>query len=297
LLRDDRRRRQRQAERLRHLDHDPEILLVQPRLDAGGEIARGHLRAHQVEHPAAGHAGLQRRQHARRLDAIGRREQHRFGDALDVDHLHDLVARLDDLAGAVAADVRDRAPELLEERAGALEHRGVAADDDRQRCLLRAHRAARHRAVEHVDPLLRETPREVARGDRRDRREVDDDASRGQRRRSTVLAEQHRLDVGGVGDVGADELGTPGRLGRRGRVARAARDQRARRVAAPNVDRDVVARIEQVPDHRRAHRARTDESDRRHRPAPLQVRSRRSIRRRGAPQPATEASPPPPGTP
>ncbi|MNT66098.1 hypothetical protein D3C72_2041350 [compost metagenome] len=80
---------------------------MQPRLDAGGEVVRHHLGAHQVEHAAARHAGRHGLKHAAGVHVLRSGKAHGLGDAFDIDHLGDLVAQLGDLAGAVVADMSD----------------------------------------------------------------------------------------------------------------------------------------------------------------------------------------------
>ena len=82
-----------------------------------------------------------------------------------------------------------------------------------------------------------------------------------QARGDAVLAEQHLLDVGRVGHHHEDDVGALAPL--RGRVAArvALSAIERRRHLAVRVDEELVAGVDQVAGHRRAHDAEADEAD------------------------------------
>ena len=101
-----------------------------------------------------------------------------------------------------------------------------------------------------------------ARGGRGDRRHVDDQRALRQRCRGAVLAEQHLLDLRGVGHHRDEGVGALGGLGGRGRRAGAVLGGEALGLLArARVDGQLEARLAQVARHRAAHDAQADEAD------------------------------------
>ena len=91
----------------RQLEHDPQVLEVQPQRAARLEVLREHAGAVLGQHAAVGEAALQRLAHERRVGPGGARERQRLRDGLDVEGDDELVGGLGDLPRAGAADVGD----------------------------------------------------------------------------------------------------------------------------------------------------------------------------------------------
>jgi hypothetical protein len=85
----------------------------------------------------------------------------------------------------------DRPPERREDRPGALDLGGVAADEDRERRVAGALAAAGHRRVDERRALLRQPGAEVAGCRGRDRRAVGDEQALAGAIGDAVRTEQH----------------------------------------------------------------------------------------------------------
>ena len=123
-----------------------------------------------------------------------------LGDRCGVDRGDRVVDQLHHRAVSLGADVEHELPHCLEERLGALELRGVAADHDRERPVLGLRFRSCYRRVEERDVALAEPVRDRAARARRDRRHVDRKAALAQALGCSVGAEEHRLYLGRVHD-------------------------------------------------------------------------------------------------
>ena len=162
---------------------------------------------------------------------------------------------------AVGSDVHDRLADDVEKRLGCGEILGRSADHDRQRGVLGARFAARHRCVENPQAVLGAGVGQLFSDIRPDAGEVDHQGARLGMGENSVVAEQHVLDVGGVGHHDRHDVGVLDRLfGRVGGLT-ALVDQGGdafRRVVAAD---DGVPGSDQMGCHWAAHDAQSDESD------------------------------------
>ena len=101
---------------------------------------------------------------------------------------------------------------------------------------------------------------EAARRDRRDRAHVDQHAAGAHRFREPARPEQHRLDVGRIGQHGDDDPGLGDAL-KALAVARARRHRLSDRGRIQVVNDDVEPGLEEVSGHRAAHHAETHETN------------------------------------
>jgi hypothetical protein len=95
-------------------------------------------------------AAAQRRDDLVQIEPAGARKGEALADRADEAGDDDLVRGLRGLAGAMGAEVRERAAHGPEQRPGALEDCRVAAHHDRERALARAFDAAADRRIEEV---------------------------------------------------------------------------------------------------------------------------------------------------
>jgi hypothetical protein len=237
-----------------------QILLVQLDAKARLECALDHALAMHFENAAGRETTHQRLAHTRRVGTGLGGEQQRFGHGFDVQRDDDLVGHLRGLAVAIAADERDVLAHRLEQRLHALEGGFITADHDRQRGVLRADLATGHWRVEVSAADGGDARGEVLGGDRRDRTHVHHHLAIGETRRNALLAEQHLLHVGRVGQHQEDDVGTLGDAAR-ARAVRGARCGNVSRYLAARVHEDLVACGDEVAAHRPAHDAQADETE------------------------------------
>src|SRR5574340_373181 len=261
LLCDQRSARQRCRGLLRVVHDNRHVLVVQLDLEAGLVVGVEHALAVDLEDAAAGEAAHQCLAHLHRVDAVAACEKNRLGNALEGEADDDLVAALDDLAGAVAADVDDAAAEDLEQRAHLVEDRYFSADHDRERAFARAGFASGHRRVEHVHAALGERGGDATGGGRGDGAHVDDDVAGFGALDEAAVAENDLLDVGRVGDDGKGDVGFGCDLGGGALAEGPPYQDGLDAVEAAAVDGQLVPRAQQVFRHRAAHDAAADESD------------------------------------
>ena len=120
--------------------------------DAGlSGITPGHGQAGPYRHAVAGGVGEDQQQ-LLHVDPGADRHGGRLGRRRHLRRVDHLVAQLDDLAHARAADVHHQPGEGIDRRLHVGQRVGVAADHQRQRPLLRAGRTARERRVEVARP-------------------------------------------------------------------------------------------------------------------------------------------------
>ena len=200
-LRGERAHGQRGPELRREVEGDPEILAVERDLEPERVVVGEHPAAPVGEDPALRGTAAERLDDLLDVEAGPDREDDALGDAEVGAGEDDLVDRLDRLPGADRPDVRDGLAHRREDRPGAFDVLGIAADEDRQRRLLGALAAAGDGRIDHRDPALAETSREVPAARRRDRRAVDDERALPGAVDDAVGAEQDGLDVGGVRDA------------------------------------------------------------------------------------------------
>ena len=155
--------RQRGAGRPGELERDRQVLEVERGPEPERVVVGDHLPAPVLEDPALGHAAAERRRDGLRVEARLHREDHPLGDAEVDAGDHDLVHGLDGLARARRAEVGDGRAHRGQDRPGALDVVGLAADEDREGRLAGAFRAARDRRVDHADAALAEPARRTRR--------------------------------------------------------------------------------------------------------------------------------------
>ena len=254
-LRGQRRHRHRGRGVARDVDHRIEIL------QHGRDMAERrrmnalhHARHEQLQRDGIGKAAGQRFRQPPGIDPGIDREPRRFREhrhgAAD-DHL---VAELCGLARADRAHMRE--PPRHRQHIGPhpLDVGGIAAGHHRKRAFLRALGAAGDRRIDPSHAVGGLEPRgDGARRVRMDRREVDDELAGAGRVREAVAAEHDVFDGSGVGDAHEDDAGGGGHVARTGGSLRAGLDQGGGLAGGPVPDRDVMARLEQAPRHRKAH--------------------------------------------
>ena len=198
--------RQRHPQGVRQAQNDIEILVIEPALDAGREVAPRHPVAEEVEHAARRHPVQHRLAHLPDVQTRPARQAQRFRHALRRDQEQQLVARLRRLPCAVAAHVTHLRADGVKRGADPLQHRRIAPHHDRQRRIARAMRAAGNGRVEHLYSPLGQCGGDRPGGRRIDRAGVDDDQARLRPANHAVVAEQHLLDVGGGGQHREDDI-------------------------------------------------------------------------------------------
>ena len=214
----------------------------------------------------AAHQGLA---HTRRVGAGAGGKQQRLGHRFDVECHDDLVGHLGGLAVTIAADQRDVLAHQLEQRLDAFKHGFRAADHDGQRRIFGTDFAAGYRGVEVVATQRVDFLRKGLGGDRRDRAHVDDHLAHARGRVAgwslesggdTCLAEQRSFHIGGVGHHHEDDVRTFGDAAGAQALGGTAAGNCLGHLAA-GVDKQLVAGIDQVAGHGRAHDAQANEAD------------------------------------
>ena len=263
-----RRVRQADMERLRPLQRQVEVFLVQLDAEPRIEAALHHPLAMHLQDARTGEPAHQGLTHAGRIGAGLGGEQQRLAHRLDGQRHDDLVGDLGGLAVAVAADQGDVAAHLLEQRPHPLERRLGAAHHDGQRGLARADLAAGDRRIQVVAAERVDAAGELLGRDRRDGAHVHHHAAGGEALGDAVRAEQHGFDMRRVRHHQDDDVGLGGDL-----AARPAGDgtgiEQFLRQGAGAVQEQRVAGGLQVPRHRPPHDAEPDESDLAHAVSPL----------------------------
>ena len=265
--------RQADAERARTLQREVQILLMEGDPEAGLEIALDHAFAVDLENARCGESAHQSLAHAGRISASLGGEEQRLADRLDRQRDDDLIGDLGRLSVAVTADERDVLAHERKDRLDLLESGLRAANHDGETRRFRAHFAPRNRRVEIFAAERVDLLGELLGGDWRDRAHVDDDLAGRKSLRDAFGAEEHRLDVGRIGDHGDDHLGVAPDLLPIGAGDGALIGQFFRRRAA-RVNEELVAAVKEVPGHRASHDAETDETDLCHLISPASVKSR-----------------------
>src|SRR4029077_19662418 len=112
---------------------------------------------------------------ARRIETAGFRKLDRLSRSFEIQRDRDLIGELGHLARAREAHMRYATPQLLQQRARALECGGVSTDHDRQRALSSTDVATRNRRIEVIDTALLHPRRDSPLSHRRDSAHIDDE--------------------------------------------------------------------------------------------------------------------------
>ena len=253
--------RQRDAEAVRFVEHDAQVLLMHPGLEAGLEVARQHASAMVVENAAGGEAAKQGFAHPPDVDAVDARKIESFGNHRHRCAGHHLIAGFRHLSGAGIADQGDRLAQAFEQRAHPLERLVPAADHDGQRSADRPRLAARDRRIEHVDTALGQAQGNAACRAGRDRAHVDEHVTWCGTGRNAPLAERNLFDIRRIGHHAETDFRVSRHL--RGAVAGDCTrvEQGLHRFRAARPDMQAMPGLEQIQRHRPAHDAETDKSD------------------------------------
>src|SRR3972149_3720568 len=220
---------------------------------------------------AAGYAAVGAAAHA---DDLQERNEVDAGLCAQCEHLgvrdgrddgEEIVAELDDVAGASRAAVEDLLlrPQAHEHGLHPLEEGFVAADHDGKRAVGGARDTAAHRRVQHGDPLLGEEGVQAAHQRRRIAGEVDVGAAGPHRRQQAAGADSYGLALPGAGPGREDHVGVAGRLrdaaggAPGGHLLR----QLGRGLRPHVVAGDLVAGLGQASRHVAAHASQADETD------------------------------------
>ena len=207
--------RQIRAELASEIEGDPEILPVESDLEAERVVVRDHPTAPIGEDPALSGPASQRLDDLADIETGLHREHDPLGDAEVRPGEDHLVDRFDRLPGADRADMGDGLAERGKDGPGPLDVRLLATDEDRERRLLGALAAARHRSVDHRDARQAQAGAEVTGRGRRDRRAVDDERAGSGAGGQPVSTEEDGFDIGRVGHADHDDVARPGDGGRR----------------------------------------------------------------------------------
>ena len=230
-----------------------------------------HPAASIGQDPALGRAAAERLDDLLDVEARPDGEDDALGDAQVGAGEDDLVDGLDRLTGADRSDVGDGLADRRQHGPGALDVRGVTADEDRQGRLLGALAAARDGGIDHRETTLAQACGEVPAARRGDRRAVDDERALAGAVDDALLAEDDRFDVRRVRHADHDDV-RPGRDGRRRLGDRdAGLDELRGAAGGPVPADDREAGTDQVGGHRRAHRAESHEADAFHDHLPRRV--------------------------
>ena len=184
-----------------------------------------------------------------------------ISDGLNVQRDDDLVRDFGGLTVAVATDQSDVLAHGLEQRQGAFEGIGIAADHDAQGRSLGADFAAGNRGVEVLRAFLVDFGCEGFSGSRRDRAHVDHDFALAHACRNAIGAEQHVIDLRSIRDHDDDEFGFLGHFFRVRQGDGASSDQIGRGWVVVRRQEQAVTGFLQVQRHWVAHDAGADKSD------------------------------------
>ena len=195
----------------------------------GSKTAREEVLAPHLQHLRGGQAALQHVGDAAGVDAGLGAQHERLGDGLDDDADDDLVADLDDLAGAGRTAVDDGPAHHLEDRPCALEGGLRATDHDGERAGDGALVAAADGSIERLRTGRRGTLGEVARVAGCDGAHVDGQPARAEGLEGAVGAEVDLLHLRGIGQHRDEHVGVGGDLGGAAAGAGALSDQRLQR--------------------------------------------------------------------
>jgi hypothetical protein len=191
-----------------------------------------------------------------RLEAEGQG----FGRALDRGRAQDLIDHLGELSATGGAEVRDRPGERIEHRLGAREHVGVAPAHHRERAVLGARLPTGHRCIDEADAALVADRMELTGQRGGSRRVIDERRTGGHAGEGTLVAEHDSAHVVVSTDACEHERCTLGREPGRGRGPTAVLGDPPLCLVGAAVEHcDVMSRRSEVPSHRKAHDAETDE--------------------------------------
>ncbi|MNZ75611.1 hypothetical protein D3C78_940910 [compost metagenome] len=211
------------------------------------------LRGSETAHQCFTHLGW--------IGTVFRSEQQGFGHGLDVQGHDDLVGHLGGLTVAVATDQGDVLAHGLEQRQGAFEGIGVAADHDAQRRGLGADFTAGYRGVEVLRAFFIDFGGEGFGRGRRDRAHVDHDFARADTSSDAIGAEQYVVNLRGIRHHDDDEFGFLGDFFRVRQSNGASGDQVGRGGVVVRRQEQAVTGFLQVQRHWVAHDAGADKSD------------------------------------
>src|SRR5437867_4584950 len=231
-------------------------------LDAKARIegALHHALAVYFEYARGGEAAHQRRTHLGGVRPHPGGKEQRLAHRLDVERNDDLVRHFAGLAVTVATYQRHVLAHEIEKRLHLFERVFRAAHHDRERGRLGPDFAAGHRRVQVLAAERFDLLRESLGVDRRDGTHVDHDLAFGEPARDAILAEQHRCNVRRVGHHADDDVRLLRHCLRRVAFNRALISETlGRRLNI--VDAEFVTARAQVPRHRGAHDAKTDETN------------------------------------
>jgi hypothetical protein len=116
------------------VERDTDVLVVQGGNDIGGEVTFHHFFPKYIEHAATAIPGHDCFAHLARIRTLRVGKQQRFGSALQVGELSDLVSELGHLPGAGWTNVEDRLAHQFEQRSYTSQGRRFASDKEGQRC-------------------------------------------------------------------------------------------------------------------------------------------------------------------
>ncbi len=220
--------------------------LLHQLLDRAGDRQRkpglvGHLghHLHVLERPGerdhvpflqrVGGAGAhhQRVAQLHEIDAGGLGEPAGLDQPDGVHPQQQVVHGLADLAVADVAEMRIVGAERRIDRAPALDHVGLAADQREQRALVGGEAAAADRGVEHADALRLRSRGDLLHDVRRGGGRHRDDRAFAEVLEQAIRAVDHRIDLVGVADAEDHEIALFRQRGRRRRGRRASVDWRA----------------------------------------------------------------------